>query len=570
MKKIKKPLLGQENFYFQDYDYLKDINKVKIKDLNISYDRISFIFFIFLIVSVIYFLKVVYLASINNENYFANVTYLNSNKINSRQDILDRNGNILAKSTPFYEAAIKSDLILDKEKLLINLKIIFPLMDISEIRKKMNNKNFFYIKKRLRNDERQKLWLLGDKSIIISQKLGRVYPHKSLFSHVVGQIDNENLGISGIEKKFDNYLKNSNNSLSLSLDSNLQYLIKEELLNAHKIFNPIGSAALLMDIKNGEILSLISLPDFDLNVRNKLDDDIYLNKITKGVYEFGSVFKTFTIAAGLETKIIKKNSYFENLPNKIICGGRRIGEYNNKIPRDLNVEQILVRSSNVGSIKIARMIGEEKLKNFYKDIEIFNKIEFDLEEVGKPLPIDWGKCTLETASYGHGVTTTPLQLAKAYAILTNGGYKIKPTLIKSTSKKQEKKQLVSEHTSSQIKNMLRKVVSTKEGTAKFADISGYDIAGKTGTADKYNSDELRNTFISFFPYKDPNYALLVLLDEPKSAPNYIYTFRHLNNYKSSGYKKNTAGWNAALIAGKIIEKIGPILAINNLHASVNF
>ena len=229
-----------------------------------------------------------------------------------------------------------------------------------------------------------------------------------------------------------------------------------------------------------------------------------------------------------------------------------------------------MRSSNVGSIKIAKMIGEERLKKFYKDLEIFDKIEFELEEIGKPLPIKWGKCTLETASYGHGVTTTPLQLAKAYAILVNGGLKINPTLIKSKPKNEKKQQVVSEYTSLQIKNMLRKVVSTKEGTAKFADISGYDIAGKTGTADKYNSDELRNTFISFFPHKNPKYLLVVLLDEPKAAPNYVYTFGYLNNYKSSGYKKNTAGWNAALITGKIIEKIGPILAINNLHASVNF
>ena len=437
MRKKDKILSGQKNFYFQDYDYSESIKKPTNLSINVSFNRVSFVFFIFVIVVLIYSLKIIYLASIDNENYFVNNFYTKSTK--TRQDIIDRNGSILAKTVTFYDAAIRTELILDKEKLLINLRMIFPSLDIDNIRKKMSNEKYFYIKKKINNIEKNKLWSLGDKSISLEPRAGRIYPHKALFSHAIGQTDDKNLGISGIEKKFNYVLKNSNSPLSLTLDSNLQYLIKEELIKANQIFNPIGSAALLMDAQNGEVLSLVSLPDFDLNLRSKNDDKIYLNKITKGVYELGSVFKTFTIAAALEAKKIEPNTFFEKLPKQIICGKRTISEYDDKIPNNLSAEQILVRSSNIGSIKIARMVGEKKLKDFYKTLELFDKIIFELEEIGRPLPIKWGKCTLETASYGHGVTTTPLQLAKAYATLVNGGYKINPTLIKNKFKNKKKK-----------------------------------------------------------------------------------------------------------------------------------
>ena len=307
MKKKNEPLSGQKNFYFQDYDYSENIKKPIISGIDVSFNRVSFVFFVFVIIALIYSLKIVYLASIDNENYFVNNSYTKS--IKTRQDIVDRNGNILAKTVTFYDAAIRPELILDKKKLLINLKMIFPSLDIRDIRKKMNDEKYFYIKRKIKNIEKNKLWLLGDKSISLDPRPGRIYPHKALFSHVIGQTDDKNLGISGIEKKFDDYLKSSDNPLSLTLDSNLQFLIREELLKANEIFNSIGSAALLMNAKNGEVLSLVSLPDFDLNARSKIDDPIYLNKITKGVYELGSVFKTFTIAAGLETEKIKYDFY---------------------------------------------------------------------------------------------------------------------------------------------------------------------------------------------------------------------------------------------------------------------
>ena len=280
---------------------------------------------------------------------------------------------------------------------------------------------------------------MGDKSIRFEEQITRFYPHKNLFSHIIGQIDDDNNGVSGIEKFFDYELKTRKEPLQLTLDTNIQFLIREELIKFQQIFQYIGSTAILMNVNNGEILSMVSLPDFNLNKRENIKDVNYINRATKGVYEFGSVFKTFTIAAGLNEEVIEPETEFIDLPKKIKCAGRSIGEYDNKIPSDLTAEQILIRSGNIGSVRIGQKIGIEKFKSFLENIGVLNKIEFDIEEVGQPIPFIWGKCKLATSSFGHGITTTPLQLAKGYSIITNGGYDIKPTLIKNNLEKKENK-----------------------------------------------------------------------------------------------------------------------------------
>ena len=558
------------SIFFEDYETSKYEHKQQstFSEVILSLNRVSFIFFIFLVVAFVFGSKIIYLASVKKENYFTNK--LVSSVFLKRQDILDRNNNLLARNIKLYSAAIKPQFITDKGKLLINLRMIFPNMDIDRIKKKIEIGKYFYIKKRLSESEWKKLWLLGDKSIDLNEKQFRVYPHESLFSHVLGQIDDDNLGISGLEKSFNKKLTESKNPLILSLDANLQHIIREELVSGNNIFQTLGSAALLMEIDSGEILSLVSLPDFDLNKRSNIEDPIYLNKITKGVYELGSVFKTFTLAAGLESESIKANTVFKDLKNQIICGGMPISEHD-ELPKNLTAEEILVRSSNIGAIRIAQKIGVKSYKEFLNSLELFEKINFDLEEVGTPLPFKWEKCTLETASFGHGITTTLLQLAKAYAIIGNGGYKINPTILleKSISLRNEE-QIISLETSNIINSMLRKVVSNKKGTASFADKKGYEVGGKTGTARKaingiYSKEKKINTFVSLFPINKPKYVLLVMLDEPKSAPDFVYKFS--SGYKLTGETRNTAGWNTVIVAGNIIEKIGPILATNNLQAS---
>ena len=573
MKKNEK-----KSFYFEDYNDSEFIyGKKNNNEAKISLTRINFLYFIFISLIFIFSVKIVYI-SVAPENFF--YTKSSSNDlVKIRRNIVDRNNSLLATNVYLYDVGIRPKLLNKKEKknLLIKLSILFPTLELKKIKTKLNKNNFFWVDRRLTPKEKEQFWLMGNKAFVFKPKPSRVYPQKNLFSHILGQTDDANIGISGIEKYFNTELYNAkqiNESLSLTVDANLQYIIREELINAQKDFNNIGSGAILMDIKTGEVLSLVSLPDYDLNQRKTIDDDVFTNKITLGVYELGSVFKTFTIAAGLENKIIKPNTIFKDLKNSLKCDKHTINEHD-KLPKNLTTEQILIRSSNIGAVRIAQQIGVKKYSAFLNSLELFETINFDLEEVGTPLAFQWGKCKLATASYGHGITTTPLQLAKAYAILGNGGYKIKPSIIKNNKKIiKQKEQIISSSTSKEINKMLRKVVNLTEGTANFANINGYEVGGKTGTAVKYNSKAKLNTFVSLFPISEPKYVLLVMLDEPKPAPNFVYTFppseKFPNGYNYKGESRNTAGWNTVVVAGKIIEKIGPILAINNLQASNNF
>ena len=545
---------NKTNLFLEDYETHFYYQK---SNLNISFNRIAFIFFIFLTISIIFSSKALYLGSLKKNKNNIEVA-----KLDYRASLIDRDGNILAKTVITTNVGINPNLVINKDKLLINLKLIFPNKDFKKIEEKLNGKKFFYLQKQISLDKFEELTLLGDKSIIPEEKISRIYPHRSLFSHIIGQIDDDNNGISGIEKFYDYELRKNNKPIQLTVDTDIQYLIREELIKSKEIFHNLGSAALLMDINTGEVISLVSLPDFDLNKRETIEDLNYTNKVTKGVYELGSVFKTLTLAAAFENNIVEPDTNFEKLEKKIFCAGNLISEYDNKLPTNLTADQILIRSSNIGSVRIAQKVGLEKYKNFLNKLGVLSKIEFDIEEVGQPLNFRWGKCKLATSSFGHGIATTPLQLAKAYSIISNGGYEIKPTLIKKEKKNIQIKKILKTEVSQKINPILRKVVSTKEGTANFANIPGYEIAGKTGTADKvkngiYTKDKI-NTFVSIFPFSNPKFVLLVLLDEPKPNKEYVYTLSSGQKYK--GNWRNTAGWTTVLIAGQIIKNIGPILA----------
>jgi len=318
-----------------------------------------------------------------------------------------------------------------------------------------------------------------------------------------------------------------------------------------------------MNVNNGEILSLVSLPDFNPNQREKITDVNFINRATKGVYEFGSVFKTFTLAAAFDEKIIEPKTEFLHLPKSLTCAGFSISEYDDKIPSNLTAEQILIRSGNIGSVRIGQKLGVERFKSFLSKLDLLNETKFDIEEVGKPIKFNWGKCSLATASFGHGITTTLLQLAKAYSIIVNGGYYIDPSLIKK-NKKDKKEKILDGEVSKKILPILRKIVTTKEGTASLANVAGYEIGGKTGTAQKsiaggYSNKKI-NSFVSVFPTSKPKFVLAVMLDEPKSNKDYIYLYRDGSNIKYKGTPYNTAGWTTVEVTGQIVEKIGPILA----------
>ena len=550
--KNKKIVLEEYN---SDFNY-----KIKHSGTKISFNRVAFIFFVSISIFLIFTIKIIMLIG-QELSYKKDLI----KDYEFRSSIVDRNGNILAKSVVTKNIGINPKEVINKEKLLINLQIIFPKKNFDKIKKKLKKNNFFYIEKQVSQEQYKQLFLLGDKSIKEESKILRIYPQGSLFSHILGQIDDNNNGVSGIEKYYDHELKSSENPIKLSLDANLQYLLREELLFAESIFNNIGSAVILMDINNGEILSMISMPDFDLNKREKIVDKNYINRASKAVYELGSVFKLFTFTAGLNENLIDVDTKFINLEKRIKCGKNIISEYDEEIPSNLTAEEILIRSGNIGSVRIAQKIGIDKFKSFLNELGITDKIEFDIEEVGTPLPFNWGKCKLATTSFGHGITTTPLQLSKAYAIISNGGYLITPTLLKQENfNKYNKNKILNEGISLKVNSALRKVVSSKDGTAGFADIPGYEVGGKTGTAQKtlqgkYSKEKV-NTFVSIFPSNNPKYVLLVLLDEPKVNKEYVYNYRDGSGFKYKGNWRNTAGWTSVEIAGRMIEKIGPILA----------
>ncbi len=539
------------NFNQHSKEFSYDENKSNLK---ISFERIAFIFFVFFIIAIIFSSKVI-LLSLQSKPEIKKIV----KKENFRASIVDKEGNILAKSVPIINVGINPNLVVDKEKLLISLKIIFPK---KEFREQIYGKKFFYVKKKIEPEKLEQLLLLGDKSFIQEDAIARVYPNRNLFSHVIGQIDNNNNGISGLEKTFDYELRTSRNPLKLTLDTELQYLIREELINSASIFQNVGSAAILMDINNGNILSMISLPDFDLNKRKKIVDAKFINRATKGVYEFGSVFKTFALAAGFNYKIVKADTTFKGLEKRLTCGRNTISEYDDKIPSDLTAEEILIRSGNIGSVRIAQKVGIKNYEEFLKLIGILTNINFDIQEVGQTQLGKWGKCKLATVAFGHGIATTLLQIAKGYSIISNGGFEINPTLIQNNNKI-KKKRVLNKNLSANINPILRKIVSTKEGTAGFANVEGYQIGGKTGTADQpakggYSKKKV-NTFASIFPTSDPKFVLVVMLDEPKPNKEFVYHYRDGRNpYK--GNWRNTAGWTTVWVSGQIIEKIGPILA----------
>ena len=543
----------------QHSDFLYQKSK---SNLNITFNRISFIFFIFFIISLIYSIHLIHLGSRKIKVENNNIEQL-SNKL-YRADIVDRNKKYLVKTVNSIDIGISPSKIIDEKKLLLNLKYIFPNKNYNEVIKRIEKGKFFYFEKKISEENYEKLMQLGDKSIEPRDNLIRIYPQKNLFSHIIGQIDNDNNGISGLEKSLDEKLKNIRKPVKLTVDKDIQFLIRDELEQFNKVFSTKGSAAILMNVRNGEILSLVSLPDFDPNKREKISDKNLINRATKGVYEFGSVFKTFTLAAAFHENVIEPKTEFVDLPKSLTCAGFPIREYDNKIPSTLTAEQILVRSGNIGSVKIGQEVGEKKLKIFLTKLGLLEKIDFDIEEVGKPIKFSWGKCPLATASFGHGITTTLLQLAKAYSIIANGGYEIKPSLIHNSETKKKEK-ILNKGVSINILPILRKVVTTKEGTASLANIKGYEIGGKTGTAQKslmgsYSENKKINTFVSVFPTSKPKFVLAIMLDEPKINKDYIYEYRDGSNFKLKGSPRNTAGWNSVEVSGHIIEKIGPILA----------
>ena len=549
--------LKQKSFFFEDY-IATNLEYKKNYQNNISSDRIYLLFFSFLSLILVFSLKILYIS-------FQKVDISNKHSIKynylDRRDITDRNDILISRNVISYHAAIRSSLIQDKDTFGLKLKLLFPELSIEKLNLDMSKKKYFYLKKRLNERDYNALWALGEKGIIFEPFQTRIYPQSNLFSHVLGQVDYDNFGISGIEKYLDKELKKKKliqTPLVTTLDSNVQYLVRELLGDSIEIFSAESASSLIMNPENGEIISLVSLPDFNINSRNNLSDKKFMNNLTKGVYELGSIFKTFTIALAIEKNLVEPETIIKDIPNEIKCSKYTIKDHKD-FPKDLSVEDILIRSSNIGSIIMAKKIGEINYKNFIIKSKLLEPPTIELNERGKPLKFKWDKCKLETVSFGHGITTTPIQAATVYSSLINGGFEISPTLLKNKDNP-KKKRIFSQATTFKLKKILRQVVTDKNGTASLADIPGYYVSGKTGTSEYYEDEKKNiNTFLGNFSVSGKDYIIMTIFDNPKIPKDLIYDYRGVK-IKAS---RNEAGWNSAYVAGKIIEKIGPILAINN-------
>lgn len=488
-----------------------------------------------------------------------------------RADITDRNGNILATNLSTYAVYVQTKDLIDPARVATELAKIFPEMNAKDLlRRFTDGRSFVWVRKVLSPEQKQAVHDIGDPGVLFGPREMRLYPNGTLAAHILGGASfgaegvnsAEVIGIAGIEKAMDLRLRDpaqSGTPLALSLDLTVQATVEEVLATGITMMSAKGGAAILMDVKTGEVLALASGPTFDPNDRpanptsGDPSDSPLFNRAVQGIYELGSTFKIFAIAQALEMGLVNPDTMVDaDAPMK--WGKHTIQEFeNHNYGPLLSVSDVIAKSSNIGTARIAMMIGGEKQQEFLKSLGLFDPSPIELIEAAgaKPLrPDRWSELVTITASYGHGISGSPMNLASAYATIANGGRSIKPTLLHSDTH-QIGPQVISEATAKESLAMLRRVVT--EGTATLGDVPGYEVGGKTGTANKvkkgggYYEDKVINTFASVFPISAPQYVLVVTLDEP---------------VENSGPKpKRTAGWTAVPVAAEIIRRAAPLLGL---------
>ncbi|MBP1531958.1 MAG: penicillin-binding protein 2, partial [Alphaproteobacteria bacterium] len=468
-----------------------------------------------------------------------------------RADILDRNGEIIATSLPTVNLYANTKQIKNPKDVAEKLNFIFPDITYERFLSLLERKGaFIYLKRNLSPAQQSQVNNLGIPGLEFENCEKRIYPHKNLFAHVLGNTNVDNEGISGIEKYMNERLTTSTKPLALSLDLGVQNKIREELVEGVKHFKAAGAAAILMDVSNGQVVAMASVPDFDPNENLKIEERAMFNFATKGIYEAGSVFKVFNTALSLESGKVKVTDRFDT-SHPVVMRGLRVTDPHGSHGM-LTPEDILVESSNIGSTLEIMRVGKKFQREFFKKINMDKELsEIELPETARPWFLSekrWGDVTMATISYGYGISSTPLHIISAFSGVVNGGMYYQPTLLNDV--KREGKRIVSEKTSEDMRTLLRAVVV--RGTGRRANVDGYQVIGKTGTADKlengrYNRGKSISTFISAFPQSNPKYALLVVMDDPKGLKE---TFGHTE-----------AGWNAVPITKNIISAVAPQLNV---------
>lgn len=521
--------------------------------------RIMFSLFCFILVYVVLCVRVTYVCLGNGINISSaiNTAQMEDDSLMhfknpvKRADILDRNGEIIATSLPTVNLYANTKKIRDPKDVAEKLNYIFPEISYERLYELLSRKrSFVYIKRNLSPAQQSQVNALGIPALEFENFEKRIYPHKNLFAHVLGNTNVDNVGISGVEKYMDERLTTSTKPLYLSLDLGIQNTIRDALIEGVKQFSAEGAAAILMDVKTGRIIAMTSVPDFDPNENIKVADREMFNFATKGVYEAGSVFKVFNTALCLDSGKVKVTDRFDT-SKPVYFGRARVSDPHGS-HKMLSPEDILVESSNIGSTLEVMKVGKRFQRKFFQKINMDKELSaFEIPEVARPLFLNesrWSNHTMATISYGYGISTTPLHIISAFSAVVNGGLYHEPSLLQNKHRKARR--VVSEKTSESMRHLLRAVVV--RGTGRRANVEGYQVFGKTGTADKlengrYNHKKSISTFISGFPESNPQYALLVVVDDPKGSKE---TFGHTE-----------AGWNAVPITKNIITSVAPQLNV---------
>ncbi|MEB3702906.1 Cell division protein FtsI/penicillin-binding protein 2 [Candidatus Bealeia paramacronuclearis] len=474
-------------------------------------------------------------------------------KVLVRGDIVDRNGEVLVTSLRTYSLYANAKVVLDPQEAAAKLLTVLPELNYKDVLTRLqSDKGFVWIARHLTPTKQAEVLRLGIPGIYFQKDERRVYPHGALAAHVMGFTDIDNRGISGIEKQYNELLISGEEKLQLSLDLRVQHILRDELMAGIAKFKAVGASGIVMNVKTGEILAMVSLPDFDPNQVKKIgaNEDVLFNRNTLGIYEMGSSFKIINTAMLLESGLGNLYSQYD------VTGPYRLGRF--KITDThphvgaYKVADIFIHSSNIGSIKMALQVGQERQKNFFKSLGFFQPSPLELPEVGSPMyPKNWSEATLITASYGYGVAVSPLQLITAVAGIINNGMMKKPTLLKvNDATTHESVRVVSSETSDAMKKLLYMQVSI--GTGGKAKVAGFEVGGKTGTANtlegrSYKQKSNRATFLSAFPMSDPQYALIIILEKPQAV--------------EGTYGFNMAGWNAAPVTANVIRRMAAVLKV---------
>ncbi len=474
----------------------------------------------------------------------------------ARNDIVDRNGLTLATTLATQSLFANPHIILDPENTAKKIARIFPDLNEKDIVHKLKRDcSFVWIKRNLTPKEESAANNLGIPGLYFQPEQKRIYPYRNLLAHIVGYVGIDNKGLAGIEKYFDKELRNTEEHkepVQLSVDLRLQNIVYEEVKQGMEKFNAIGASGMVLDLSSGEIMAMISLPDYDPNRMRNPSDNALFNRASLGSYEMGSTFKTFTTAMALDYSVCNLNDGYD-ASHPIQFANYTIRDDHPK-NRWLSIPEIYTYSSNIGTVKMIMDVGKERQQTFLRKIGLMSPVHIELPEVGAPhYPIEWSELSSMTISYGHGMSVTPLHLLRAFASIVNGGTTEQLTLLKNGNANAPKgERIISEKTSRQMRRLMRMVV--QYGTGKQADVPGYRVGGKTGTAEKINANGGYShkanlaVFVSTFPVDNPKYVVLVMIDEPKG------------NKASYGFA--TAGWVAAPVVGNIISRMAPMYGIH--------